>query len=127
MCPVLWLLTQHFVQDVLDVQLRENLQCVGWIHTHPRHACFLSSVDLHTSVSYQALLPEAIAVVLAPTDAALPVGVFQLTPEGVRIVLQCPLRGFHPHDPPPALYGHASVAVDRSLAASLIDLRPNGV
>ncbi len=56
-------------EGLLEAQLRAGLSCLGWIHTHPRHACFLSSVDLHTSVSYQALLPEALAVVLAPTDS----------------------------------------------------------
>jgi hypothetical protein len=45
----------------------------------------------------QALLPEAIAVVLAPTDPKFQVGVFQLSESGMRLILSCPLRGFHPH------------------------------
>jgi proteasome lid subunit RPN8/RPN11 len=40
-------------EGLLDAQLRLDLICIGWIHTHPQHKCFLSSVDLHTSVSYQ--------------------------------------------------------------------------
>jgi proteasome lid subunit RPN8/RPN11 len=40
-------------EGLLEAQLRLGLSCLGWIHTHPRHSCFLSSVDLHTSVSYQ--------------------------------------------------------------------------
>ncbi len=110
-------------ESLLDAQLRHQLLCLGWIHTHPRHSCFLSSVDLHTSVSYQALLPEALAVVVAPTDAALPVGIFQLTPGGLRLILRCPLRGFHPHAEP-QLYGRAShVRFDEAVKPVLLDLR----
>lgn len=55
-------------EDILEYQLKHNLCTLGWIHTHPTQACFLSSVDLHTQFSYQALLKEAIAVVIAPRD-----------------------------------------------------------
>ncbi len=41
---------------------------MGWIHTHPSQSCFLSSVDLHTHCGFQTMLPEAVAIVLAPTD-----------------------------------------------------------
>jgi proteasome lid subunit RPN8/RPN11 len=114
-------------EGLLDAQLRLDLICVGWIHTHPQHKCFLSSIDLHTSVSYQALLPDALAVVLAPTDVKLPVGIFRLTQHGLKLVLQCPLRGFHPHDESQgALYGLAKdVAFDASLTPTIVDLRVN--
>ncbi len=36
------------------------------IHTHPTQSCFMSSMDLHTHVAYQQMLPEAIAIVCAP-------------------------------------------------------------
>ncbi|OEL33104.1 AMSH-like ubiquitin thioesterase 2, partial [Dichanthelium oligosanthes] len=36
--------------------------------THPSQTCFLSSIDLHTQYSYQVMLPEAVAIVVAPTD-----------------------------------------------------------
>ena len=35
-----------------------ELIVLGWIHTHPRQGCFLSSVDVHTHCSYQLMLPE---------------------------------------------------------------------
>ena len=112
-------------EGLLDAQLRLDLICVGWIHTHPQHKCFLSSIDLHTTVSYQALLPDALAVVIAPTDAKLPVGIFRLTDQGLKLVLQCPLRGFHPHDESRgALYGLAQdIRFDSTLAPSIVDLR----
>lgn len=44
-----------------------GLTVCGWIHTHPSQTCFLSSRDLHTSVGYQVMLPESIAIVCAPS------------------------------------------------------------
>jgi STAM-binding protein len=45
----------------------EGLMVCGWIHTHPSQTCFLSSRDLHTSVGYQVMLPESVAIVCAPS------------------------------------------------------------
>lgn len=45
----------------------EQLMVCGWIHTHPSQTCFLSSRDLHTSVGYQVMLPESVAIVCAPS------------------------------------------------------------
>ncbi len=36
---------------------------LGWYHTHPGLGCFLSGTDIATQKIYQALLPEAIAMV----------------------------------------------------------------
>jgi STAM-binding protein len=46
---------------------KEDLMVLGWIHTHPSQTCFMSSVDLHTHVGYQLMLPESIAIVCAPS------------------------------------------------------------
>lgn len=46
----------------------EELMVCGWIHTHPTQTCFLSSRDLHTSVGYQVMLPESVAIVCAPSQ-----------------------------------------------------------
>ena len=46
----------------------ENMTVCGWIHTHPSQTCFLSSRDLHTSVGYQVMLPESVAIVCAPSN-----------------------------------------------------------
>lgn len=45
----------------------EDMIVCGWIHTHPSQTCFLSSRDLHTSVGYQVMLPESVAIVCAPS------------------------------------------------------------
>ena len=34
--------------------------------THPSQTAFMSSIDLHTHCGYQLMLPEAIAIVVAP-------------------------------------------------------------
>jgi STAM-binding protein len=47
----------------------------------------MSSLDLHTHCGYQSMLPEAVAVVVAPTDDRLRCGVFRLTtPEGLQCI-----------------------------------------
>ena len=51
---------------MFQYQQDNNLMTLGWIHTHPSHDCFLSSVDMHTHMSYQLMLDEAVAVVVAP-------------------------------------------------------------
>jgi STAM-binding protein len=59
----------------------QGLMTLGWIHTHPTQDCFLSSVDLHTQFSYQTMMPEAVAIVMAPR-ARVQQGVFTITPRG---------------------------------------------
>lgn len=81
-----------------------DLFILGWIHTHPTQTCFMSSVDLHTHASYQLMLPEAIAIVCAPT-ASPDWGAFRLTdPPGIGIIKACKLGGFHQHMPSDDLY-----------------------
>jgi STAM-binding protein len=70
---------------------------LGWIHTHPQHALFLSAVDLHTQSNYQALLPEAVAIVWAPGEQTQ-LGVFRLTGPGIKEVQSCQKAGFHHHN-----------------------------
>ncbi len=47
-----------------------GLAVLGWVHTHPTQSAFLSAPDMHTHAGYQALLREAVAVVVAPRDPA---------------------------------------------------------
>jgi STAM-binding protein len=53
--------------DLFDYVDTQGLMVCGWIHTHPTQTCFLSSRDLHTSVGYQVMLPESVAIVCAPS------------------------------------------------------------
>lgn len=66
-------------EEIFEVQDKHELFSLGWIHSHPTQTCFMSSIDVHTHCAYQTMLPEAIAIVMAPTDPKRKCGVFQLT------------------------------------------------
>ena len=87
-------------EEIFEAQDSRSLYPLGWVHTHPTQSCFLSSVDVHTQCGYQTMLDEAIAIVMAPTDMKTPVGIFRLTtPGGLKLIQNCPQRGFHAHPP----------------------------
>ncbi|CAA7020745.1 unnamed protein product [Microthlaspi erraticum] len=87
--------------DVFSIQNERELYPVGWIHTHPSQGCFMSSVDLHTHFSYQVMVPEAFAIVVAPTDSSMSYGIFKLTdPGGMEVLRGCSETGFHTHKEP---------------------------
>ncbi|XP_047333967.1 AMSH-like ubiquitin thioesterase 3 [Impatiens glandulifera] len=115
-------------EEIFDVQDKRSLFPLGWIHTHPTQTCFMSSVDLHTHYSYQIMLPEAIAIVMAPTDSSSPHGIFHLSdPGGVSVIRNCQQRGFHPHeelDDGSPIYEHCShVYLNENLRFDVVDLR----
>lgn len=115
-------------EEIFEVQDKRSLFPLGWIHTHPTQTCFMSSVDLHTHYSYQVMLPEAIAIVMAPTDASSPHGIFHLSdPGGVAVIRNCQQRGFHPHEEPEdgsPIYEHCShVYMNSKLKFDVVDLR----
>ncbi|ESW29445.1 hypothetical protein PHAVU_002G071100 [Phaseolus vulgaris] len=96
--------------------------------THPSQSCFMSSVDLHTQYSYQMMIPEAFAIVLAPNDNIRSCGVFRLVdPEGMNILKNCQETGFHPHKEPDngnPVYEHCSnVYRNSNLRFEIFDLR----
>ncbi|CAN6726566.1 unnamed protein product [Malus baccata var. baccata] len=115
-------------EEIFEVQDRLSLFQLGWIHTHPSQTCFMSSVDLHTHYSYQIMLPEAIAIVMAPTDTSSPHGIFHLSdPGGVSAIRNCDQRGFHPHEESSdgtPIYEHCShVFINSNLRIDVVDLR----
>lgn len=115
-------------EEIFEVQDKQSLFPLGWIHTHPTQSCFMSSIDLHTHYSYQIMLPESVAIVMAPKDGSKKHGIFRLTtPDGMSIIRKCQQRGFHPHDQPPdggPLYKTCTdVYMNPSLKFDVIDLR----
>lgn len=103
-------------------QERLQLITVGWIHTHPSQRSFLSSVDLHTHAPYQKMLPEAVAIVVAPS--ANEVDIFSLSEPGLDSIMRCRQKGFHPHPNEATLYGKAKhVRIDDTLHVQVVDLR----
>lgn len=115
-------------EEIFNVQDQRSLFPLGWIHTHPTQTCFMSSIDLHTHYSYQIMLPEAIAIVMAPTDTSRTHGIFHLSdPSGVSVIRNCQERGFHPHEEPDdgsPIYEHCShVLMNANLNFDVVDLR----
>ncbi|XP_061356985.1 AMSH-like ubiquitin thioesterase 2 isoform X2 [Gastrolobium bilobum] len=115
-------------EEVFTILNERSLYPVGWIHTHPSQSCFMSSVDLHTQYSYQVMIPEAFAIVLAPNDTSRSCGLFRLTdPDGMNILKNCQEQGFHPHNEPDngnPVYEHCSnVYKNSNLRFEIFDLR----
>lgn len=115
-------------EEIFEVQDKQSLFPLGWIHTHPTQSCFMSSIDVHTHYSYQIMLPESIAIVMAPKDTSRKHGIFRLTtPGGMSAIRHCDKRGFHPHEPLPngePLYKQCTdVYINPNLKLDVIDLR----
>ncbi|XP_021909292.1 AMSH-like ubiquitin thioesterase 1 [Carica papaya] len=115
-------------EEIFEVQDKQSLFPLGWIHTHPTQSCFMSSIDLHTHYSYQIMLPEAVAIVMAPRDTSRSHGIFRLTtPGGMSVIRHCQQRGFHPHNQPPdggPIYKACTdVYMNPNLKFDVIDLR----
>ncbi|KAF7037091.1 hypothetical protein CFC21_047554, partial [Triticum aestivum] len=90
--------------------------------------CFLSSIDLHTQFSYQVMLPEAVAIVAAPTDPTRSYGIFRLTdPGGMDVLRECSESGFHTHrettDGSPIYETCSNVHFKPNLRFEIVDLR----
>ncbi|GJJ72269.1 STAM-binding protein [Entomortierella parvispora] len=113
--------------ELFEFQMERDLMTLGWIHTHPTQTCFMSSVDLHTHCSYQLMLPEAIAIVCAPSHEK-DYGVFRLTdPPGLQVITNCRQKPlFHQHPGEDDIYtdacdrGHVEL-VDMDL--DIVDMR----
>merc|ERR1719427_174782 len=97
--------------------------CLGWIHTHPSQTAFLSSVDMHTHYPNQLILPESVAIVCS--DKYKETGYFMLTPDhGMKVIGNCRLKGFHPHQNTPPLSEECShVIVTKEQNAQVVDWR----
>ncbi|EEE55123.1 hypothetical protein OsJ_02901 [Oryza sativa Japonica Group] len=125
--------TAHSCQAVSEEEIHailseQSLYPAGWIHTHPSQTCFLSSIDLHTQYSYQVMLPEAVAIVIAPTDPTRNCGIFRLTdPGGMGVLRECSESGFHAHrettDGGPIYETCSKVIFNPNLRFEIVDLR----
>ncbi|POM79193.1 Metalloprotease family M67C [Phytophthora palmivora] len=112
-------------EELYDFCFSNELLTLGWIHTHPKQDCFLSSVDVHTQCGFQSILPEAVAIVVAPSDPRKNVGVFRLTePSGLQLIQNCKLTGFHTHPSQIEIYSDAfECKWMEQITAQLIDMR----
>ncbi|GMN56754.1 hypothetical protein TIFTF001_025870 [Ficus carica] len=122
-------LTSHLLEhSTVDQQFWIEPPSSAHPVTHPTQSCFMSSIDVHTHYSYQIMLPESVAIVMAPRDTSRNHGIFRLTtPGGMSVIRNCQQRGFHPHDPLPdggPLYKTCTdVYMNPNLNFDVIDLR----
>eukprot|EP00301_Raphidiophrys_heterophryoidea_P024305 c7839_g1_i1.p1 GENE.c7839_g1_i1~~c7839_g1_i1.p1 ORF type:complete len:229 (+),score=72.80 c7839_g1_i1:251-937(+) len=93
---------------VFNAQIALEVVTLGWMHTHPSQTNFLSSVDLHTQYVHQLMLPEAVAIVIAPTDKTKVATYTIPVPEAMAYLSKCRLSGFHEHRAAPPLFRHAN-------------------
>ncbi|KAH6826774.1 associated molecule with the SH3 domain of STAM 2 [Perilla frutescens var. hirtella] len=114
-------------EEIYAIQNEESLFPIGWIHTHPSQSCFMSSIDVHTQYTYQVMVPEAVGIVLAPTDVSRKYGIFRLCePDGMNIIRDCPERGFHLHkeaDGTPIYEDCSNIIFNPNLRLEIHDLR----
>ncbi|XP_057528770.1 AMSH-like ubiquitin thioesterase 2 isoform X3 [Amaranthus tricolor] len=94
-------------EEIFNIQNDRSLLPVGWIHV---------------------MVPEAIAIVVAPTDKTRNYGIFRLTdPSGMNVLKECEEKGFHPHRDPNdgrPLYEQCShVYINPNLRFEIFDLR----
>ncbi|CAH8504367.1 unnamed protein product [Schistosoma turkestanicum] len=110
-------------EEIFEYLDKRQLITLGWIHTHPTQTAFLSAVDLHCQLSYQTMLPEAIAIVCAPRFDDIKC--FSLTPDhGISFLSKCKKTGFHPHSTDLPLYEQSQhVIFDDTVEHSSEDLR----
>ncbi|XP_055331961.1 STAM-binding protein-like [Paramacrobiotus metropolitanus] len=121
--------TDSYCEDMDDMSeaaqfaISRNLIQLGWIHTHPTQTAFLSSVDLHMQWGYQAMLPEAVAIVVAP--AYDDVGFFRLTDGGMQYIANCGHgTNFHSHNTTEQLFHRVdNIMINSSVAVDMKDFR----
>ncbi|XP_022961776.1 AMSH-like ubiquitin thioesterase 2 isoform X3 [Cucurbita moschata] len=94
-------------EEVYAIHSERSLCPVGWIHV---------------------MVPEAFAIVVAPTDASRSFGIFRLSdPGGMKILRECQEDGFHPHKGPedgsPIYELCSNVYQNSNLRFEIIDLR----
>ncbi|KAK4402785.1 AMSH-like ubiquitin thioesterase 2 [Sesamum angolense] len=115
-------------EEIYAIQNEESLFPIGWIHTHPSQSCFMSSIDLHTQYTYQVMVPEAVGIVMAPTDDSRKYGIFRLSdPDGMSILRECHEMGFHTHretsNGSPIYEDSTNIIFNPNLRLEIFDLR----
>jgi proteasome lid subunit RPN8/RPN11 len=59
-------LHDEFLVETATKYAEKDEKIVGWYHSHPNMGCFMSSTDIDTQRRYQALFPNAVALVIDP-------------------------------------------------------------
>ena len=92
---------------------------LGWIHTYPSQTAFLSSIDLHTHLSYQRTLPESVAIVCSIKYKQTVT--YISTSRGMDVIKNCKKRGFHDHELGTPLFRRSRNTVFKDLDFEIVD------
>ncbi|KAK8809851.1 hypothetical protein WA158_000794 [Blastocystis sp. Blastoise] len=111
-------------EEDLSIELsNHDIYMLGWIHSHPRQPCFLSSIDIHTTLPFHLLLDKSIAIVIAPFDTKKPSGIFRLCSSQIPFLKSCSQQGHHQHPDNLILYENAENVVYLDEITTVIDMR----
>ncbi len=118
--------------DLVEIMIEADILQLGWIHSHPKHDLFLSSVDVHQQFRMQKILSSYFAIVHAP-EVNPSSCIYSLSDFGMWIIGNCNKDGFHTHELEsfpnqnelrPFLYGSAQHVInDDGLKIATIDRR----
>ncbi|KAJ0035329.1 hypothetical protein Pint_24398 [Pistacia integerrima] len=127
------MLIRLITHDSIPMNANKNTSIADLFHviSGSSHSLLISAMHSPSLVERKypfIMLPEAVAIVMAPTDTSSPHGIFHLSdPGGVSVIRNCQQRGFHPHEEPSdgtSLYEHCShVFMNANLRFDVVDLR----
>uniref|UniRef100_A0A803MRB2 AMSH-like ubiquitin thioesterase 1 n=1 Tax=Chenopodium quinoa TaxID=63459 RepID=A0A803MRB2_CHEQI len=128
----------HISTSMMDTFLRlaksntaKNLETCGILAGSLKNRKFYITaliIPKQESTSDTVMLPEAVAIVMAPRDRTKTHGIFRLTtPGGMSVIRHCDRRGFHSHEQPadggPLYKQCTDVYINPKLKFDVIDLR----
>uniref|UniRef100_A0A803MIE5 AMSH-like ubiquitin thioesterase 1 n=1 Tax=Chenopodium quinoa TaxID=63459 RepID=A0A803MIE5_CHEQI len=128
----------HISTSMMDTFLRlaksntsKNLETCGILAGSLKNRKFYITaliIPKQESTSDTVMLPEAVAIVMAPRDRTKTHGIFRLTtPGGMSVIRHCDRRGFHSHEQPadggPLYKQCTDVYMNPKLKFDVIDLR----
>ena len=105
--------------QIFSEATKRGTKTLGWIHTHPSQTAFLSSIDLHTHLSYQRTLPESVAIVCSAKCKQTVT--YSLTSRGMDVITNCKKRGFHDHEQGTPLFRRSRHTVFKDLNFEIVN------
>ncbi|BBG94074.1 associated molecule with the SH3 domain of STAM 2 [Prunus dulcis] len=129
-----YFMVSNLMEDFLGLakdNTEKDLETCGTLGAFLKNGTFYVTtliIPKQECTSNSVMIPEAFAVVMAPTDTSRSYGIFRLSdPGGMSVLKECQEQGFHPHkettDGSP-IYEHCSnVYTNSNLRFEIFDLR----
>ncbi|KAK6160201.1 hypothetical protein DH2020_003582 [Rehmannia glutinosa] len=124
----------RLMEDFLDAasdNTNKNLETCGVLGAFLKDGTFYVTtliIPKQEATSNSVMVPEAVGIVMAPTDQSRKYGIFRLSePDGMSILKECQERGFHPHTEPvngnPIYEDCSNIIFNPNLRLQICDLR----